>query len=246
MIAEPSTITEHPLLLATAMVQAVLQGKKTATRRPVTAANSTVLGSCWPKSSPAWRGLYFDRAIVRTQSTLLRCVVGPDAPHDLHLDVPWKHPDDEGEPDCVYRVRPRWEIGERLWVRETWCPVNNEEFGGTRWIDYRATPWDSAEHPAGWQNAPDDPEALKWKPSIHMPRSACRLVLEITGIGAERVCAITREGAAAEGMCADFDPVPPWLQTHRWPEENFRTLWESIYGADSWREWCWVFEFKEP
>lgn len=93
--------------------------------------------------------------------------------------------------------------GDGLYVRETFCIVNDTDTGGDKWIDYRATPRYSSEHPAGWENAPDDPEALKWKPSIHMPRSASRFSLIATADAyRERLQDITEEQAIAEGCTA--------------------------------------------
>lgn len=79
----------------------------------------TVLGRRWKATDAAWRGLDFANAQLRTQSTLMLYVCGPDAaPYDLHLNVPYSHPDDdpclwEG---AMYRVRPIAEPGKR-WRR---------------------------------------------------------------------------------------------------------------------------------
>jgi hypothetical protein len=80
---------------------------------PVTHETVTVLGSRVKCDSPAWTGLDWSRVTVREQSTLLRFVLGSNAPADHHLDVHWMHPNDrEHSKDCedmwcVYRVRPR-------------------------------------------------------------------------------------------------------------------------------------------
>ena len=95
------------------------------------------------------------------------------------------------------------QTGDRLWVRETFCPVDDRENGGELWCDYRATPRYEASHPAGWENEPDDPMALKWKPSIHMPRWVSRINLEITGVRVERLQDINGADAKAEGIQPD-------------------------------------------
>lgn len=87
-------------------------------RFPIEPETVTVLGSIWHRGTRAWDGLDFTRAKVRTQSTLMIYVCGSaDAPYDLHLDVPFCHPDDHPtgpkDYDCVYRVRPRAEPGKR-------------------------------------------------------------------------------------------------------------------------------------
>jgi hypothetical protein len=79
-------------------------------RYPVAPDTVTVLGCRWKATEPAWQGLDFTKARLRTQSTLMLFVVGPnDAPYDLHLDVPFCHPNDQPEgwdDETVYRVRP--------------------------------------------------------------------------------------------------------------------------------------------
>lgn len=84
---------------------------------PVSTDTVTVLGSRWKADAPAWRGLDFTRAIVRTQNTLSLALFGPDEKlYDLHLDVPFMHPDDQARGDdewLKYRVRPRAESGKR-------------------------------------------------------------------------------------------------------------------------------------
>ncbi|HBQ6581934.1 morphogenetic protein [Klebsiella variicola] len=140
--------------------------------------------------------------------------------------------------------------GDRIWVRETFCPVDDTQYGGEKWVDYRATPRYEASHPAGWDSAPNDAEALKWRPSIHMPRWASRILLEITGVRVERLNSISQEDAQAEGL-----ELTGWRPTYSDPDsggevmtpyDNFAQLWESIYGEESWKAnpWVWVIEFK--
>lgn len=85
-------------------------------RYPVAPETVTVLGSRWKASDPAWRGLDFTKAEVRTQSTIMVAFFGEDAPHDLHLRVPFCHPNDQPdgwENGLFYRVRPRAEAGRK-------------------------------------------------------------------------------------------------------------------------------------
>ncbi|PLK89102.1 hypothetical protein CWN56_22075, partial [Klebsiella pneumoniae] len=97
---------------------------------------------------------------------------------------------------------------------------------------------------------PNDAEALKWRPSIHMPRWASRILLEITGVRVERLNSISQEDAQAEGL-----ELTGWRPTYSDPDsggevmtpyDNFAQLWESIYGEESWKAnpWVWVIEFK--
>jgi hypothetical protein len=86
---------------------------------PISPGTVEVLGSRWKADEPAWSGLAFSHpeTSVMTQSTLFLMLVGPKkAPYDLHLRVPFEHPDDgpiPDPPDMYYRVRPRAEVGRR-------------------------------------------------------------------------------------------------------------------------------------
>ncbi len=135
-----------------------------------------------------------------------------------------------------YRNSPHGQPGDRIWVRETWARYNIDQ--DSHDMAYRATP------PADW------PEEGRWRPSIHMPRWASRLVLEITGVRVERLNSISQEDAQAEGM-----ELTGWRPTYSDPDsggevwtpyDNFAQLWESIYGEGSWQAnpWVWVIEFK--
>ncbi|CAM3961119.1 Morphogenetic protein [Serratia silvae] len=73
-----------------------------------------------------------------------------------------------------------------------------------------------------------------WKPSLHMPRLASRILLEITAVRVERLCSMSQQDARAEGVIAASGPMEAGLA--------FRGLWLSIYGSES--PWVWVIEFK--
>ncbi|MCB8475916.1 hypothetical protein KGG49_13595 [Klebsiella aerogenes] len=141
-------------------------------------------------------------------------------------------------------------VGDRIWVRETWARYNIDQ--NSHDLAYRATT------PADW------PEEGRWRPSIHMPRWASRILLEITNVRIERLNAISPEDAESEGLERTnftgfgdepglpsypepdvyFDPLKK--QWKEYPPEAFAGLWESIYGEGSWKAnpWVWVIEFK--
>jgi len=81
--------------------------------------------------------------------------------------------------------------------------------------------------------------AAQWKPSIHMPRVASRITLEITGIRVERLQDISGPDCWAEGITHDCDKYGSVTHTYQY-------LWESIKGSGSWaaNHWVWVVEFK--
>lgn len=74
---------------------------------PVNPETCSVLSCRVKATSPTWRGLDFSRAVIRTQATALIAMLGRDeAPYDLHLDVPFCHPDDETDPSMLIRLTP--------------------------------------------------------------------------------------------------------------------------------------------
>ncbi len=109
-------------------------------RVPVDHETVTVNGSKWRATAP-WSGLCFDLAEPAVQSTLMLAICGSqEAPIDIHLNVPWCHPDDQdGTPedwtDCVYRVRPRMEIGKK-WKGENVNFVAFERWQGKWFVAY--------------------------------------------------------------------------------------------------------------
>ncbi len=125
--------------------------------------------------------------------------------------------------------------GDRLWVRETFCDDWHMERGV---IEYRADgELDSDMFDAG----------CTWRPSIHMPRWASRITLEVTGVRVEELQEISYEDAKAEGVefwrnNGSLTELPPCSQ-HRY---EFEDLWTSINGADSWNAnpWVWVVSFR--
>lgn len=82
---------------------------------------------------------------------------------------------------------------------------------------------------------------MKQTPSIHQPRWACRLILEITAVRAERLRDITDEDALAEGVQDAL--LAPLLGG---PREAFKCLWADTYGAESWdvNPWVWTISFR--
>ncbi|MFV3360515.1 hypothetical protein ACNI5L_32490, partial [Klebsiella pneumoniae] len=105
------------------------------------------------------------------------------------------------------------------------------------------------------------------KPSIHMPRAASRILLEITNVRVERLNAISEEDAQREGVHTEVwdqtvvarnyaardeffqfwsEDMPHYVEMNQLYRSSFRSLWESIYGAENWlaNPWVWVIEFK--
>lgn len=143
---------------------------------------------------------------------------------------------------------PYGQPGDRLWIRETWAPRSN----GRMLLEQIQQPFFAAtdgegdiRKPTGW----------RWRPSIHMPRWASRLSLEVTEVRAERLQDITPDDASAEGIwefsaklrdeSCKWRDCPSALQQAR--VAAFRELWESINGAASWaaNPWVWVVSLRK-
>ena len=170
--------------------------------------------------------------------------------------------------NCINIHCPQGKAGDRLWVRENFKIIDFYEGYESGHIDDFAEGHAIVSYKDGANkdavlsyNVPlsngkevDEIEqarrAFKKKtvPSIHMPRWASRINLEITGIRVERLNDISEEDSIAEGiggvngeLCDVTGIVAP---THK---DRFKNLWESINGAGSWDEnpWLWVIEFKK-
>lgn len=205
------------------MVRALLDGRKTQTRRPIkwkqtrfTEIGEREDGSKWPWSE--------------------------DAEHACDF---W-HP-------CPFGA-----VGDRIWVRETWGVVSHAFSDDGLMIDWVPDRPATAIHEMPFGNgyysgyaiyAADgdftwgDDDGYEdgrscWKPSIHMPRAASRILLEITDVRVERLRSMSQDDARAEGVIAASGPMEAGLA--------FRELWDSIYGEESWKAnpWVWVIKFK--
>ncbi|AXT65662.1 TPA: hypothetical protein ACYU8D_003987 [Klebsiella pneumoniae] len=240
---------ERGMIFNSEMVRAILDGRKTQTRR---------IMKVQPESNQL--GL-----LLITDST-------------KHSDIGKYHWAESNATGNHVRSKlfssPFGAVGERIWVRETWATLGNEEGCYVDWEDnlckgdersaariYRAS---CEQRPGdyGLWSIPDDaywkPHTKEhkfegaWRPSIHMPRWASRILLEITDVRVERLNAISEEDARAEGIidggCLNCGEPEPCGCANPEPDatDAFAYLWQSIYGQDNWNAnpWVWVIEFK--
>lgn len=190
---------ENPILFSGQMVRAILEGRKTQTRRVV---KPRKFDPDWPHTTPG---------IAR------------------------------------YTACPYGQPGDRLWVRETLTAKD----------DYMVYAADGGHIDCGEMDWPACIEKRKTVPSIHMPRWASRILLEITSVRVERLADISREDAEDEGIglrrVSESDYR--WIDytdkdgghTFGDPRQSFWSLWKSINGPSSWaaNPWVWVIEFKK-
>ena len=189
------------------------------------------------------------RAILSGQKTQTRRVV-------KGMALEWLQPamfTPEFVADPFNGMCPYGQPGDRLWVRECFAdPCYRTTDKDSETVLYRADGKGIGEFGM---------DEIRWKPSIHMPRWACRIVLEIVSVRVERLNDISEADALAEGILADSfeygvqryfrnyrltDEEASTQQALTCPIESFRSLWESINGHESWQAnpWVWVVEFK--
>ncbi|MGG4624019.1 hypothetical protein ACLPHD_06555 [Serratia odorifera] len=241
---------ERPVILNSEMVRAILDGRKTQTRRVM---------KVQPKPSETRPGdFWFSSKKLESMVHVSDFMPGSSPIADCHLFF---------QEHCC----PFGQVGDRLWVRETWGVVSHDLDENGRIIDWIPDRPAKAIHemPFGngyysghaiyaadgefvWGDDDGHGERSCWKPSIHMPRTACRILMEITAVRVERLNDISQEEAQAEGM-----GLTGWVPSYSNPDnagfdetftpyDNFAMLWESIYGVDSWNAnpWVWVIEFR--
>lgn len=205
-------------------------------------------------SGPMVRALL---AGTKTQTRrVLKQATGPSLSVGIDDDAPgvaelsWLYGDGPGHDvdEQIKRVAcPHGQPGDRLWVRETFAKVIGQSGG---WIetDYFAT------YTHGDRLGDTLGIKKRWTPSIHMPRAASRILLEIAGVRVERLQDISEADARAEGLIPARGPLGSqmWEYSEKTggqfsdPRVAFHMLWESINGPGSWQTnpWVWVIDFK--
>ena len=206
-----------PILFSTPMVQAILEERKTMTRREVN----------FPQ-------------------------VWPDLLEDLHAKLVVKDKevfDLKGE--HRFDLRDRFgKPGDVLWVRETWATNWELDNVSPSKLPYDAPFYYLVNSEKGGEG--------RMRPSIHMPKAACRIFLEVVSVRVERLQDISDQDAISEGIeviglnAAEvpfykdyWGQSPGGMYPH--PRNSFKSLWWKINGAESWdaNPWVWVVEFKK-
>jgi hypothetical protein len=212
---------ERPILFSGAMVRALLDDSKTQTRR----LNDLEYFS---ENEPEnWR-------CVRVRDGVAYFV--------------YKNSPMEREAKCPYG-----QPGDRLYVRETFRFDKMFDAFSPAKVAYQCLeagyrkPWAPIQYEADGTRANwEIGEPGKTRVSIHMPRWASRILLEITGVRVERLNDCSVSDAMAEGVFTWWRETEQCASDHPTPPAIYRALWESINGAGSWalNPWVWVVEFK--
>ncbi|ELN4045050.1 TPA: morphogenetic protein [Klebsiella variicola subsp. variicola] len=225
------------------------------------------------------RGMIFNgemvRAILDGRKTQTRRIMAPQPADDIERGIfpnpeviGWKSSRRHKHGSTTAHFCPYGKPGDRIWVREAYrFPASLDDVSPTGVGEmavatgYRK-PWAPTFYEftgtfsdgwKGFETPPKVSDAGKLRPSIHMPRWASRILLEITNVRVERLNAISEKDAAAEGVPPAGSLLPDYPGTFLTPKGDFATakvafqrLWESIYGAENWlaNPWVWVIEFK--
>lgn len=142
-------------------------------------------------------------------------------------------------------LSPYGQPGDRLWVRETHAPQLDCSLAWERWMNGRGGEKPIIHYAA---DASERAWVEKWRPSIHMPRWASRITLEVTGVRVERLQDISEEDAMAEGCSLEcMTPTGDDSGSAIYGPGGYQALWESINGPGSWdaNPWVWIVEFKK-
>jgi hypothetical protein len=216
-------VKERPIIMQAESVRAILDGRKTQTRRVI-------------KPQPPGPGY-----------ELMTCMSTTGNRHDEgrhHWGLMAANGYEMLDSRQPYFACPYGVPGDRLWVRETWCPLERCDWIGTereKNVNYRA-------------DCPPASEAIReemgyaWRSSIFMPRWASRLTLEITDVRVQRVQEITRDDALAEGVSLT-DSLCPEVNPRYKSLQRFPALWDSINAKRGfgWERnpWVWAITFKQ-
>lgn len=221
---------EVPMLFSTPMVQAILEGRKTMTRRVV-------------KPQP---GIDVFQVLAPGRDVFTTKWEKADY---------WTFTDGSLQAPIVEnRKCPYGKVGDVIWVRESYKIDGSMNHGesvlgvtykaGGRWIQN-----DSKEVFEIFHKSKGG-----WRPSIHIPKAAARIWLQVEDIKVERLQDISEEDAVAEGLKVQqtklgesyFDYTTGYHNGLFKPRASFRTLWQSLHSPESWEAnpWVWAVKFK--
>lgn len=227
---------ERPILFSGRMVRAILEGRKTQTRRVVSSPYAAEADAWAPGPGGLWEsGIRGDGGGL-ARGERIRCPYGRPGVTRLWVRETWRS-------DAPQRV---------AYAADGWCgAVGNDGAGGRIFLQHGwLSKYATAEVGAYYG---ERAYGMRWRPSIHMPRWASRISLEVTGVRVERLQEIAEEDAKAEGVLlpeaatakqdtADVHGLLPYRAV-------FAACWDSINGkrpGASWsaNPWVWVIEFR--
>lgn len=225
-------VREKPILFNSEMVRAILDGRKTVTRRPVKPQPLTLRGG----------GIQFPWATFFANGTVHTWDRDGVGGENWNAN---EHPSENKYAESLKRTPyegacPFGQVGDLLWVRETFleqecvCQASPAALrSGCRFCSGRGL---------DVIYKTDHPNLVGFKPNIHMPRWAARIFLEVTDVRVERLRDISEADAMADGGWT-YATCP----FHKAPVKSFEQLWDAIYGKEfPWASnpWVWRVEFR--
>ena len=211
---------EKPILFNTEMVKAILEDRKTCTRR--------IIKNKYKNADIDWFENKHGKRLVYIQN---------DAP------APRKNPNGSTTHSLVAMevIEKPYKVGEILYVRETWAIQSMSNYDKRIKFMYKALGDKDLE--IRYVSADKYGELVKysckkgWQPSLFMPKEAARIFLKVTSVKAERLQDITEDQIKKEGIRQEFPPLA---------QDAFQELWDSTTKEYKWRlnPWVWVIEFE--
>jgi hypothetical protein len=223
-------MTDRPIIFSAPMVRALLDGRKTQTRRILSPRNTLRDGRPWNDSKHApWAEHDWNDAVVDP---------GPSPAGNAGPYLKAAFPT-EG---TRHRIYPIWAPSDRMWVREAWSHDGLDiETVRSRYEDALGGGIGYGPYFRATEVAPD---TLSWRPSIHMPRWASRLTMVVTEVRVQRLQDIKGVDTIAEGIecdtCAAMRRSACQSLGCFESRNLFRDLWNSIHGAEAWAANPWV------
>jgi len=235
-------LTERPVIFRGDMVRAILELRKTVTRRVLTRMGCTVSG--YRAKKEYWNEMRFEGAWA-----------DPGLGAGAYLKVPHKL---DGWDETVQRVRPYIDEGDVLWVRETWAPMcreadpicwceTDEQRAANHYFEYRADTGN--KRPGDWPEEETGDCVPKWRSSMLMPKKACRLKVRVLERRPERLQEITTEEIRAEGIdLTDIEGERVFATLDELARARWINLWNDTNAKRGypWEKnpWVWRYRFE--
>jgi hypothetical protein len=201
---------EKPILFNTEMVKAIMEGRKTVTRR--------VIKNKYTNANIEWFENKYGKRLVYMQNDIPPDVIHEDGSRTCHIKM------------CEEIKKP-YKVGDILYVREKWWRGDiigtNDEIEESDITLYYAD---------GYIKENLDYEAIKWKPSIHMPKEAARIFLRVTNVKVEKLQTMNFKDAKKEGFDIFYEFTHLWDKTIK-KEDLDQYGWQA-------NPWVWVIEFE--
>lgn len=237
---------DRPIIFSGPMVRALLNGRKSQTRRVLSRENLRIMLGGFD-TPPRW---------VKPDAELLAAALtSARGWRPVEHLLAWET---DGLPyqvgSALWTGKLNYAVGDRLWVRESYCQVGHWEpvpgqvtrkAGRQKWRfvadDERVVYEAPDSYRKGRHTADPETSACHLRAARFMPRRLSRLTLTVTKVRVQRLQAISEKDAVAEGCPGRLGPNPDFPD--EWdpsPQEEFQSLWTSLHGPAAWAANPWV------